>query len=821
MTLTSLKAFRYLLRELKNLFEFFVFPILVVIFPHKIYYPIFRFICRYTFFYSVYSRGTYNNASNFTNQHIPKFQWEQNVRLLHLVDIADLWLFWLRPKKANKLFSVSGKWNSQNGFIALGTHWGTGFPALVTINQYNKKPFFVYSQTKVPFSDRGFIESKYRKLRHNYIDKISGSLAITVGKSYDSIKQKVSEGDVPVLLFDAPKDKNKAKQFLKVGEHNYPIASGFVNLICQEKLPFQLYSVSLDFKSGKRHLAINELIVSIEQNQLIKKLGEILSELITKSPEQWFFWRQSNLIFSKDKPSLKIPILLYHSANISGNQYNTNDCIAFENDLKTIKECGINIISTYTLIDYLTGKIELDRNKKYVVITFDDGVNLDFIDSHYLEFGNQKSFYTSMKEFQEDIHATSFVIASSHARKNMDVDCLNNQKLITDDWWRTASESNIFAIENHSWDHVHPSNNQVFQQDNIKGDFNKILTVSDADNQIQKSSEFIDDKTNKKTCLFAYPYGDYNDFMSEEYFPNKQNKIKAAFTCDAKYVTKNTNIWKIPRFICGKHWQNSSEFKKLINLEYIMNKKPEFFIVGSVLSGTTLLRNILREHPNLIAPEETHVFRWGYPFGAEEYKDLYKNADTFKLHRKIDGVDEDVFNEILTKSSDKKSFMENYFTEFAKLKGVEGSRFFDKSPQNVYGMVLIKAYFPKAKFIHIIRNPYNVVASIKRGHPGLAKSLTGAINYWKEAILITRTLKKAWNDDIFEFKYEDLAQKPEYYINNILNFLEEEQVDMSLGIKQIREVDSDYTKVLTSDEINQVTEELGELIEIYGYKIDE
>ena len=794
---------------------------LVVILPHKIYYPIFRFTCKHTLFYSVFSNGTYKNALEYNKKITSETQWNRNVKLLHLIDIADLWLFWLRPKKANKLYSIVGKWDCSSGFIALGTHWGTGFPALHAINKCNRRPFFVYSQKKVPFADRGFIESRYRKLRHKYIDKISGSSAITIGNSYEQIKKKVLSGNVPVILFDAPKDRNTAKYFLSIQGYDLPIASGFVNLICQEKIPFQIYDVCLDFKSGKRQLNIQDRIATISEDDLIDKLGQTLSNYLNKSPEQWFFWRQSTMMLNKPKPLLQIPVLLYHSANISGNQYHENDCVAFASDLKAIQECGVTIISAYTLVDYLKGNIELDETKKYVVITFDDGVNLDFIDSHYLEFGSQKSFYSSMKEFPGEIHATSFVIASSDARNNMDLDCLKNQKLITDDWWKTASESKMLTIENHSWDHLHPSNNQVFQQDNLKGDFSKILTVIDADKQIIKSSEYIDDKINGKTSLFAYPYGDYNEFLTEEYFPNNQNIIKAAFTCDAEYVEKNTNIWKIPRFICGKDWHNTSEFKKLINLEYKMNKKPEFFIVGSVLSGTTLLRNILREHPNLIAPEETHVFRWGYPFGAEEYKELYKNADTFKLHRKIDGMDEDVFNQVIAKSSDKRSFMENYFIEFAKLKGSGNTRVFDKSPQNVYGMVLIKAFFPKAKFIHIIRNPYNVVASIKRGHPGLAKSLTGAINYWKEAILITRTLKNVWNDDIFEFKYEDLAQEPEYYINNILKFLEEEQTDMSSGIEQIHEVESDYTKVLTSIEIKQVTEALGELIEDYGYKIDE
>ena len=37
------------------------------------------------------------------------------------------------------------------------------------------------------------------------------------------------------------------------------------------------------------------------------------------------------------------------------------------------------------------------------------------------------------------------------------------------------------------------------------------------------------------------------------------------------------------------------------------------FIIGSVRSGTTLTRYLLRRVPNFICPEETHFFRWAEP----------------------------------------------------------------------------------------------------------------------------------------------------------------------------------------------------------------
>ena len=247
-----------------------------------------------------------------------------------------------------------------------------------------------------------------------------------------------------------------------------------------------------------------------------------------------------------------------------------------------------------------------------------------------------------------------------------------------------------------------------------------------------------------------------------------------------------------------------------------------FFIVGSVLSGTTLLRNILRQHPNLICPEETHVFRWGKPFGTEEFNDLYNHADTLKLHRSMDNVSDEQFAEVLDQSMDRKSFMLNYMQAFNtvqnnKLQNQESLRWFDKSPQNVYGMVLIKAYFPEAKFIHIVRNPLNVIASIKRGHPDLSGNIIGSINYWKEAILIINTLKKVWADDIHEFKYEDLCNNPQTELNKLMAFVNDEQVSLDSVIDNIRAPDNNYQSILTASEIQLINDELYTLMSQYEY----
>ena len=188
---------------------------------------------------------------------------------------------------------------------------------------------------------------------------------------------------------------------------------------------------------------------------------------------------------------MKIPVLTYHSSNIAGNDYHNNDHIALRNDLNTISQLGIEILSAQDLVMWVRGELELDNNKTYTVLTFDDGLMLDYLDWQHPQYGFQSSFYNILKSFNNYIHATSFVIASPEDRKILEQTCMAGHSIWSDNWWQDAEDSQIFSIENHSWDHLHETLETVAQKDNLKGEFKNIKTFEDAQKQIKQSSDYI------------------------------------------------------------------------------------------------------------------------------------------------------------------------------------------------------------------------------------------------------------------------------------------------------------------------------------------
>jgi len=270
--------------------------------------------------------------------------------------------------------------------------------------------------------------------------------------------------------------------------------------------------------------------------------------------------------------------------------------------------------------------------------------------------------------------------------------------------------------------------------------------------------------------------------------------------------------------------------KKLSEQKLSKNKKRvehPFFIVGCARSGTTLLRNILRLHPNLNAPEETFFYRWGDPFATDGYKHVYFNNVTIKHHRGIDGVEDQRFRQMFSKSISRRDLSARYGNEFLKQTS-KGKRWFDKTPQNIYGILLIRAQFPKSKIVHIYRNPLNVVASLKAGKVMPAQQLMAAINYWVEAIQIMNTFKDLPNNNLVELKYEALLASPEQEIKALLIALSESVDEFDFGqlgkntntehasIIIEAEVDK-YKEILSQEEISTVLEHCGPYMKRYGY----
>ncbi|MDX1460907.1 MAG: polysaccharide deacetylase family protein [Xanthomonadales bacterium] len=260
-------------------------------------------------------------------------------------------------------------------------------------------------------------------------------------------------------------------------------------------------------------------------------------------------------------------ILTYHSQNVSGHSTGNNDHVALAADIDRVHAGGFEMVSLAALLARLEAGNPLER---LVCLTFDDGCDFDVRDLDFPGHGMQRSFLGILEDFvarhgpeaQPGLHATSFVIASPKAREIIDRKSLFGNGWISDDWWQDAEASPLMSIGNHGWDHNHPD---LFP-DGAGGGFSDIEAPEQCLEQVVRSASFIQEKTGRWPEWFAYPFGESSRYIRESFFPEQRpvHRCRAALGTDPGHVTRSSDLWNLPRYVCGRDWKAPEELAALL-----------------------------------------------------------------------------------------------------------------------------------------------------------------------------------------------------------------------------------------------------------------
>lgn len=221
-------------------------------------------------------------------------------------------------------------------------------------------------------------------------------------------------------------------------------------------------------------------------------------------------------------------------------------------------------------------------------------------------------------------------------------------------------------------------------------------------------------------------------------------------------------------------------------------KEAPIFITGLHKSGTTLLRSLLDGHPDLqIIPFESHFFPLAGYWTANEYQ--YSSPKALDRNRFVDFVNRsnsisdkfgDNFAEGLvdverfeglfqvSESATKQAWAETYYDALrAAVYGKVQGRMVEKSIENFEYIHELRQFFPGAKFIHILRNPYDNLVSLRKfksigtGYPLLSR-LMPAMQQQYYHLYRNREF-----EDYKVLRYEDLLADVEGSMREISQFL--------------------------------------------------
>ncbi|MEG4198172.1 sulfotransferase [Microcoleus sp. Pol12A5] len=251
------------------------------------------------------------------------------------------------------------------------------------------------------------------------------------------------------------------------------------------------------------------------------------------------------------------------------------------------------------------------------------------------------------------------------------------------------------------------------------------------------------------------------------------------------------------------------------------------FLLGSPRSGTTILQSLLAAHPEVISFPESKFFHY-----------LLYDQFAGKLPGRMEAFFKDeIKRPELLKDFDDSQTVEAKASWFVRvLDGLAAEQkksiWLEKTPEHIYFIDEIERFLPDAKFIHILRNGMDTIASMFDATRsfnelwGAGWDLNHCINRWEHAMLTSHKYINKSNHILV--KYEELLDNKTIILGEICNFMgieyddtmlvnyQEKAAKLSLNLPWHKGIERDvkssnvhkYHKIFTRNEIRYVLEKI-------------
>ncbi len=246
-----------------------------------------------------------------------------------------------------------------------------------------------------------------------------------------------------------------------------------------------------------------------------------------------------------------------------------------------------------------------------------------------------------------------------------------------------------------------------------------------------------------------------------------------------------------------------------------MAKPTHIFVVGSFRSGTTLLRHILNCSEDVAICDETHFLgaltKPGFRHKFAKVGDISTDAGATKVMDYIYSLDSDGFwgwlrrnvareeflHRLLDSDRTERAFFDLAMDFYANGKPIRG----EKTPAHIHYVPTLLDWFPKAKIIHILRDPRAIFVSknrkkIKQEHVSLQYRVArqsellfdiylsfNVLIHWLRIVQLHYQYQRLYPDSYYFVKYEDLISDPRTHLKQICDFLEIDFADAMLRLR--------------------------------------
>jgi hypothetical protein len=256
----------------------------------------------------------------------------------------------------------------------------------------------------------------------------------------------------------------------------------------------------------------------------------------------------------------------------------------------------------------------------------------------------------------------------------------------------------------------------------------------------------------------------------------------------AERLAKNATPLAVP-YVDGSKSQYAQA--KFFNVD--APSADPIFIIGSPRSGTSILTWAIGAHPNIYPIEETNFFPLLALSAAANYRHASRASKSFikwfdvdrstfmrhhgmMMHDLIMNVTVAQHRFNAHKHLAGVSFSEGVAFTLARSAEDSKKRWVDGAPINTSVSYLLSMMYPNAKFIHLVRHPASVIASLMQFANAGGDGLTykAAINEWSHQVRYGRLLEAALGPDrVLALRLEELSEASDEQMRKVFQFLGE------------------------------------------------
>ena len=267
------------------------------------------------------------------------------------------------------------------------------------------------------------------------------------------------------------------------------------------------------------------------------------------------------------------------------------------------------------------------------------------------------------------------------------------------------------------------------------------------------------------------------------------------------------------------------------------------FIVGMPRSGTKLMRALLNQHPQInLTLAESHFI----PYFVEKFGNPPQFRVREDLNPFVRELQQTAFFSTMSKAGytlDESRFLQNVdytawsaifehvFRHFGSKRATIGTIWGDKTPGYINHMPLLKALFPDAKFLHIIRDPRDYCLSVRKS---FAKSIYRAAVRWRQSVENAYRYGARLGQDYQEVHYELLLEQPVSTMTQVSSFMKVSYDDSLINLasapedlgdakghsKLLTDNTNKYRTQLSSREIKRIEEIVCDVAKTVGYRLE-